>query len=293
MKTSETERIPSWLRRPVTDRVSRGPGRRVVAGLNTVCQEARCPNRGLCLGEAKTATFLLMGPGCSRDCKFCSVPRGPAPLDAGEPGRVAAAARALNLGYVVLTSTTRDDLPDGGARHFAETVAAVKEELPDAGVEVLVPDFAGSEAAVDLLASAGIAVFGHNVETVPRLYGEARPGADYGRSLAVLARAARAGCLTKSALMVGLGENIDEVLATLRDLRAVGVAILAVGQYLRPGRRQLPVARFWEPEIFDELGAAAREMGFAAAASAPFVRSSYRAGEIYREAARRRRAAAP
>jgi lipoic acid synthetase len=287
MKTYDTERIPTWLRRPVGDRVSRGPARRAVAGLNTVCQEARCPNRGLCLGEARTATFLLMGPGCSRDCKFCSVPHGPAPLDSEEDAKVAAAARALDLAYVVLTSTTRDDLSDGGAGHFAETVAAVKGEIPNGEVEVLTPDFAGSREAVDTLAASGIAVFGHNVETVPRLYAEARPGADYARSLDVLARAARAGLTTKSALMVGLGESFDELRDTFRDLRSVGVAILAVGQYLRPGERQLPVARFWEPEVFDELAAVARDMGFAAVASAPYVRSSYRAGEIYREATER------
>lgn len=285
MKTYDTERIPTWLRRPVSDRVSRGPARRAVAGLNTVCYEARCPNRGRCLGEARTATFLLMGPGCSRDCKFCSVPHGPAALDPREPSKVAAAARALDLAYLVLTSTTRDDLADGGARHFAEAVAAVRGEVPGVAVEVLAPDFAGSDEAVDAVAASGVAVFGHNVETVPRLYRETRPGADYARSLDVLARAARAGRITKSALMVGLGERVDELYDVFRDLRSVGVAILAVGQYLRPGERQLPVARFWEPEAFDEFEAAARDMGFAAVASAPYVRSSYRAGEIYREVA--------
>jgi lipoic acid synthetase len=198
---------------------------------------------------------------------------------------VAVAARALDLGYVVLTSTTRDDLDDGGARHFVETVATVKSEVPGVAVEVLAPDFAGSGEAVDTLTAADVAVFGHNVETVPRLYEMARPGADYARSLEVLARAARAGLITKSALMVGLGESVNELRSVFRDLRAVGVAILAVGQYLRPGERQLPVARFWEPEAFDELEAAARDMGFLAVASAPFVRSSYRAGEIYREVA--------
>lgn len=285
MRTYDTERIPAWLRRPVADRVGRGAARRAVAGLNTVCQEARCPNRGRCLGEAGTATFLLMGPGCSRDCKFCAVPHGPAPLDPQEPSKVAAAARALNLKYVVLTSTTRDDLADGGSRHFVETVAAVKKEVPGAGVEVLVPDFAGCGEAVGAVATSGVAVFGHNVETVPRLYGAARPGADYARSLEVLARAARAGVITKSAMMVGLGEGADEMRGVFRDLRSAGVAILAVGQYLRPGERQLPVARFWEPEAFEELESAARDMGFAAVASAPYVRSSYSAGDFYREAA--------
>lgn len=282
MRTYESERIPAWLRRPVNDRVARGPARRAVAGLYTVCQEARCPNRGLCMGEGKTATFLLMGPGCSRACRFCSVNHGPKPLERGEPERVARAAVALELEYVVLTSTTRDDLADGGASHIVATVEAVRAALPGADVEVLAPDFAGSKPPVDYVAAAPVAVFGHNVETVPRLYRSVRPGADYGRSLGVLARAAAAGVLTKSALLVGLGEERDEVYAVLRDLRSAGVSILAVGQYLRPSTRQLPVVRFWEPRDFEELEAAARALGFPAATCAPYVRSSFRAGEIYR-----------
>ncbi len=282
MRNHESERAPAWLRRPVADRVGRGPARRAVAGLNTVCEEARCPNRGRCMGDDKTATFLLMGPGCSRDCRFCSVSPGPTPLDAAEPAKVARAARDLGLKYVVLTSTTRDDLADGGASHFVATVEAVGETLPDADVEVLAPDFGGFLPSVDSLVSAPLAVFGHNVETVPRLYEEVRPGADYRRSLDVLARAGENGAITKSALMVGLGEEEGEVLAVLKDLRRVGVKAVAIGQYLRPTTRQLPVARFWEPRAFEELEAAAYAAGFAAAACAPFVRSSYRAGEIYR-----------
>ncbi len=270
------------MRRPVTDRVGRGPARRAVAEVNTVCQEARCPNRGRCMGEDRTAAFLLMGPGCSRDCRFCSVSHGPKFLDPGEPEKVARAAAALELEYVVLTSTTRDDLADGGADHVTATVEAVRATVADADVEVLAPDFAGTRRSVNRVASAPIAVFGHNVETVPRLYGGVRPGAEYKRSLNVLAWAAEAGALTKSALLVGLGEEKDEVCAVLRDLRSVGVSIVAIGQYFRPTTRQLAVARFWGPRAFEELEATARAMGFLDAACAPYVRSSYQAGSIYR-----------
>lgn len=274
--------MPDWLRRPIADRVSRGEARRAVAGLHTVCEEARCPNRGVCSGRDRTATFLLMGPGCSRDCRFCSVASGPVPLDADEPAKVARAAAAMGLKYVVLTSTTRDDLPDGGAAHFAATIEAVREEA-GALVEVLVPDFGGREESVDRILRAEPAVFGHNVETVPRLYPEARPASDYGRSLGVLARAAAAGVVTKSALMLGLGESEAEVHDVFRDLLSVGVRALAVGQYLRPGKDQLPVARYWTPGEFDGMAAAARDAGFAAVACAPYVRSSYRAAEVYEE----------
>ncbi len=282
MRTYTGERIPAWLRRPLTERVGRGAARRAVGDLNTVCQEARCPNRGRCLGEGKTATFLLMGPGCSRDCRFCSVAQGTTPLDRREPEKVAHAAAVLGLDYVVVTSATRDDLPDGGADHIVTTVAAVRAELPGADVEVLAPDFGGNRQAVDAAASAPIAVFGHNVETVPRLYRDVRPGAEYERSLRVLTWAAERGALTKSAIIIGLGEEEEEVLAVLRDLRSAGVSIVAIGQYFRPGVRQMPVIRFWEPRAFQEFEAAAYDMGFAAAACAPYVRSSYRAGDIYR-----------
>jgi lipoic acid synthetase len=234
------------------------------------------------MGDEKTATFLLMGPGCSRDCRFCSVSSGPQPPDAAEPEKVAQAAAELGLAYVVLTSTTRDDLADGGAGHIVATVEAVRAAIPGADVEVLAPDFAGNRSAVELMASAPLAVFGHNVETVPRLYRDVRPRAEYRRSLDVLAWAAEAGALTKSALLVGLGEEKEEVLAVLGDLRSVGVSIVAIGQYLRPGARQLPVRRYWEPDAFAELEEAASAMGFLGAVCAPFVRSSFRAGDLYR-----------
>jgi lipoic acid synthetase len=236
------------------------------------------------MGKDRTATFLLMGPGCSRDCRFCSVSQGPISLDAGEPEKVARAAAELELEYVVLTSTTRDDLADGGADHIAATVEAVRAALTGVDVEVLAPDFAGTRRHVNRVASAPIAVFGHNVETVPRLYGGVRPGAEYKRSLDVLAWAAEAGVLTKSALLVGLGEEKDEVYAVLRDLRSVGVSIVAIGQYFRPSTGQLAVTHFWGPRAFEELEAAARAMGFVGAACAPYVRSSYQAGSTYRRA---------
>ncbi len=282
MRTYVNERIPAWLRRPVSERVGRGPARRAVAELNTVCQEARCPNRGRCMGDDRTATFLLMGPGCSRDCRFCSVSHGPKSLDRDEPENVARAAAALELEHVVLTSTTRDDLADGGAGHIGATVEAVLAALADADVEVLVPDFGGARRAVNRVTSAPIAVFGHNVETVPRLYGSVRPGADYKRSLDVLAWAAEAGALTKSALLVGLGEEKDEVCAVLRDLRAAGVSIVAIGQYFRPSTRQVAVVKFWDPRAFEGLEEAAHAMGFSGVACAPYVRSSYQAGSLYR-----------
>ena len=208
-------------------------------------------------------------------------------MEADEPERVAAAARAMALNYVVLTSTTRDDLPDGGASHYVATTIAVKRVLPSARLEVLVPDFDGQAAAVDRLLAAPVDVIAHNVETVPRLYRTVRPGATYRRSLDVLKRARGGGKLTKSSLLVGLGESAAEVDAVLRDLRGADVAIVTLGQYLRPGPAQLAVTRYWEPAAFERWEATAGALGFAGVASGPFVRSSYRAAELYLAAARR------
>jgi len=284
MGTENYRRIPSWLRRPVGERVGRGAPLRAIRDgeIHTVCEEARCPNRGVCWGVERTATFLLLGPGCSRDCGFCSVRNRPTDVDAGEPTRVANAAAALGLGYVVLTSTTRDDLSDGGARHFAAVVAAVKKALPAAAVEVLVPDFLGSHAAVEEVAAAGINVFGHNVETVPRLYPRARAQADYRRSLDILQYAGSLGMVTKSALLVGLGETDAEIMKVLEDLAENDVAIVAIGQYLRPGPEQLPVIRYWTPAAFENWDTRARALGFRGVACGPFVRSSYQAGTLYK-----------
>ena len=275
--------IPTWLRRPVADRVGRGNARRAVAAaaVPTVCEEARCPNRGVCFGEDRTATFLILGPGCSRRCAFCSVRKGPSPVDPDEPRRIAAAAAALGSQYVVVTSTTRDDLPDGGAAQFVATVETFRASAGAPRVEVLTPDFGGSRDAVRRVVEAGVAVFGHNVETVPRLYGYARAGAGYATSLDILASAASQGAITKSALLLGLGEEEREIKDTLREVRAAGVRIITIGQYLRPGPEQLPVTRYYEPAAFDVWAATARAIGFDAVAAGPFVRSSYRAGRLY------------
>ena len=256
--------------------------------LNTVCRSAKCPNRGECYASG-TATFMVLGTACTRNCRFCAVdPVRPEPSDPGEPARVAEAASRMGLRHVVVTMVTRDDLPDGGASHVVETIAALRT-LPGVRVEVLVSDFQGDEAAIDAVAHARPDVFNHNVETVPRLYAEVRPQADYARSLAVLARvgAVAPDVPTKSGLMVGLGETPDEVEAVLADLRAAGVGIVTIGQYLRPSAAHLPVTEFVTPAVFDRYAATARALGFAAVASAPFVRSSYHAGEVAEEAAGR------
>lgn len=278
------ERLPRWLlpelpKRPELERL----GRKLRGmGLHTVCQSARCPNVGECFGRGN-ATFMILGDMCTRDCRFCAVDHGrPSPVDPGEPRRVAEAAAMLGLAHVVITSVTRDDLADGGAGHFAASIAAVRELLPDAGVEVLVPDFGGNRAAVEVVMTAGPDVLNHNVETVPRLYPEVRPQADYARSLELLgwAREMAPQSVTKSGFMVGLGEEEDEVVALLGDLRAAGVEAVTIGQYLQPTRAHLPVVKYVRPEIFDSYAERAREMGFAAVLSGPLVRSSYHAGEM-------------
>lgn len=275
--------MPEWLRVKVRkSSLGKETSARLARhGVSTVCANAKCPNIGECY-HSGTATFLLMGERCTRGCRFCAVEGGlPEALDPTEPQRVAAAARELALSHVVITSVTRDDLPDGGAAHIAATVRAVREALTEATIEVLVPDFLGDEAAVHAVVKVGLDVFNHNVETVPRLYPEVRPGADYGRSLHVLAHAhALAPDMpTKSGVMLGLGEEYEEVLRVMDDLRGVGCEFLTLGQYLQPSPRHLPVARFVPPQEFEEFGQAAREKGFAFVASAPFVRSSYRAHE--------------
>jgi lipoic acid synthetase len=276
--------MPEWLKRPIP-----APGRqakvRATLGelkLNTVCQSAKCPNQGECFASG-TATFLIMGDACTRGCRFCAVDtRAPAPLDPDEPRRVAEAAQRMGLKHVVVTTVTRDDLEDGGAAHFVAVIAALREALPGAAVEVLTSDFGGNEDAIDLVAAARPDVFNHNLETVPRLYADVRPGADYARSLRLLERVheTQPDVPTKSGLMLGLGETAEEVVEVMRDLRGVGCDMLTLGQYLRPSKRHLPVAAFVEPSVFAQLEAEARSLGFAAVASAPFVRSSYHAGEL-------------
>lgn len=260
-------------------------------GLHTVCEKARCPNAGECFGSG-TATFLILGDVCTRDCSFCAVKHGaPAAPDPGEPSRVAEEAKRLGLCHVVITSVTRDDLPDGGAAQFAACVHAVREAIPKATVEVLVPDFGGNADSLAEVLRARPDVLNHNIETVRRLYPRVRPQAVYDRSLELLSRAASFARLlpptayrlppvvVKSGLMVGLGETRGEINACLRDLRAAGVSVLTIGQYLRPRRDNVEVARYYTPAEFDELAAEARDLGFGRVLSGPLVRSSYHAAE--------------
>lgn len=274
--------LPDWFKKPLPKGGATTAVRDLVGelGLHTVCESAKCPNLNECWSR-KTATFMVLGNNCTRRCFFCSVPKSaPDPVDRDEPRRVAEAARRLGLRHVVVTSVDRDDLADKGAGHFVEVI----RELRRAGdfiVEVLTPDFKGRPVGADEVAAAGPDIYNHNVETVPRLYRTARPGADYAGSLALLARAKRPGLLTKSGLMVGLGEEPAEVLDVLRDLRAHGCDIATIGQYLRPSDRELPVARYLPPAEFDEIAARGREMGFLGVYAGPFVRSSYNADALY------------
>ena len=275
-------RKPPWIkvRAPTGPEVRRVKGLLREHGLHTVCEEASCPNLGECFSHG-TATFMIMGELCTRRCPFCDVAHGrPEALDEGEPMHLAQAVADLGLRYVVITSVDRDDLRDGGAGHFARCIEAVRERSPGTRIEVLVPDFRGRmDKALPLIHASPPDVFNHNLETVPRLYRRARPGADYAWSLKLL-ESFKAGCgdvPTKSGLMLGLGEERDEVLEVLRDLRAHGCDMLTLGQYLAPSRHHLPVERYWTPEEFDELGEEARNLGFRAVASGPLVRSSYHA----------------
>jgi len=250
--------------------------------LHTVCEEATCPNIGECFGNG-TATFMILGDLCTRRCPFCDVGHGkPLPPDAEEPEKLARTIAAMKLKYVVITSVDRDDLRDGGAQHFADCIRKVREYSPRTKIEVLVPDFRGRlDIALDILAATPPDVMNHNMETVPRLYRQARPGADYANSLQLLKafKARVPGVPTKSGLMVGLGETDEEILATLRDLRAHGVEMLTIGQYLAPSGHHLPVLRYVHPDIFAMYAREAEAMGFTHAASAPLVRSSYHADQ--------------
>lgn len=278
-------RLPPWIRVRVP---SRGTASAVSdllsqAALHTVCQGAQCPNQHECFNRG-TATFMILGEVCTRDCLFCAVKGGrPAPVDPGEPERVAGTAARLGLRHVVVTSVTRDDLPDGGAGVFAATIAALRARLPEARVEVLVPDFQGRTADIDTVLAARPDVFNHNLETVRRLQLAVRPAADYERSLAVLRRAAAAApsVAVKSGLMVGLGETDDELLEAIADLRKAGCELLTIGQYLAPSRRHAPVQRFVAPEQFAGYARQATAMGFRGVASGPMVRSSYQADRLF------------
>ena len=271
--------VPDYLKKRVPPG-STAEVRKLLArlGLRTVCQDAHCPNLVECF-SSRTAAFMILGGVCTRDCRFCAIPHGrPQPPDEGEPARLAEAARRLGLGHVVVTSVTRDDLPDGGAAHFAATIRAI-HGASDALVEVLTPDFGGSTELVDVVLAAGPEVFNHNVETAPRLYARVRPQAEFDRSLSVLEHAARRGsAATKSGLMVGLGETREEVREVIRRLAGAGVDILTIGQYLAPTRGHVAVERYVRPEEYAEYERFAAECGIGAVAAGPFVRSSYRAG---------------
>jgi len=256
--------------------------------LVTVCEEARCPNIHECWARERTATFMLMGDICTRHCGFCAVGKWrPGSLDPEEPGRVAEAARELGLSHAVVTSVNRDDLPDGGAAHFAATIQAIRERNPSCTVEVLIPDFQGNWAALEIVLAAGPEILNHNVETVPRLYKRVRPDAVYSQSLELLSRArsyrdARTLPMrTKSGLMVGLGETVEELIAALSELHASGCDIATVGQYLQPYERRLPVERYYTPAEFDSIRERAEAMGFQRVESGPLVRSSYHARRAF------------
>ena len=286
--TLEMQRKPSWIRAkaPIGAGVTRIKRLLREHGLTTVCEEAQCPNLGECFNHG-TATFMILGDLCTRRCPFCDVAHGhPLPIDAAEPDRLARSIELMGLRYVVITSVDRDDLRDGGAGHFAACLRAVRARTPEVKLEVLVPDFRGrEECALDAFVDDALAgdaipdVSNHNLETVPRLYREARPGADYGGSLKLLQRfkARHAQVPTKSGLMLGLGETHDEILAVMADLRGHGCNMLTLGQYLQPSREHLPVRRFWTPEKFEILRRVGEGMGFANVASGPMVRSSYHA----------------
>ena len=293
---SQIEALPPWLRRPLGKASEISTVQRIIKQrqIHTICEEGRCPNRGECYAQ-KTATFLLMGPTCTRACAFCQVDKGhaPMPLDPEEPQKVAESVRLLGLRYVVLTSVARDDLPDGGASWFVATMDAIRQSNSETEIEVLTADFWGGrgnaeETSADLqrqrvatVVNAHPACYNHNVETVRRLQGRVRRGAQYERSLDVLrfVKALNPTMPTKSGLMLGHGESTAEVIETMVDLRNAGCDRLTLGQYMRPSLQHLPVEKYWTPEEFDHLGAIAQDLGFAHVRSGPLVRSSYHAGE--------------
>jgi lipoic acid synthetase len=284
------ERKPEWIR----TRARLGPEysqiRSLVQqeGLHTVCQEAGCPNIYECW-EDREATFLIGGDQCTRRCDFCQIDTGrPAALDTDEPRRVAESVRTMGLRYATITGVARDDLADEGAWLYAETVRVVHELNPQTGVEILVPDFSGRPDLLDQVFAAAPQVFAHNLETVPRIFRRIRPAFSYSRSLDVLRQARSAGMVTKSNLILGMGETVPEVVDALHDLHQAGCDLVTITQYLRPSPRHHPVERWVHPDEFDALGEQAREIGFAGVMSGPLVRSSYRAGRLYREAVAQR-----
>jgi len=278
-------RRPEWLKLSPLDPTTMAAMRKLTRPLklHTVCESARCPNRQECFSQG-TATFMILGDVCTRDCSFCAVQSGrPQNPDPGEPDSIVEAVAELGLQYVVITSVTRDDLPDGGASHFAHTINAIHDYDPNIMVEALIPDLGGSLPALQTVTDTSLAVLNHNVETVARLYSEVRPQADYQRSLEVLrgARLLNPGLLTKSGLMVGLGETKDEVLRVMTDLRDAGCDLLTIGQYLAPSLKHHELVRFVHPDEFAEYEDTGKQMGFQYVVAGPLVRSSFHAGEAY------------
>ncbi|MGM0788132.1 MAG: lipoyl synthase [Thermodesulfobacteriota bacterium] len=272
------------LRKPPWIRVAAPGGRnyeilrsmKADSGLHTVCESALCPNISECW-NAGHATFMIMGDGCTRNCRFCGVGSTPEPLSGYEPALVAEAIVSMGLDHAVVTSVTRDDLADGGAGHFAATIREIRKKCPSAGIEVLVPDFKGNRSALETVLGAGPDILGHNIETVPRLYPEVRPQANYRQSLSLLSavKEKKPSCVTKSGFMMGLGETIDEIRQTIREIKAAGVQMLTIGQYLKPGPANIEVKDYVLPETFAQLKSFALDTGFAAVESGPLVRSSY------------------
>jgi len=289
---SEIAAMPSWLRRPIGKASELSTVQRIIKQrqIHTICEEGRCPNRGECYSQ-KTATFLLMGPTCTRSCAFCQVDKGhaPMPIDLEEPQKVAEAVKILGLRYVVLTSVARDDLPDQGAGHFVKTMEVIRQMNPLTQIEVLTPDFWGGAGAgeqgqyqrIEQIVLAKPACYNHNIETVRRLTAPVRRGAKYDRSLWVLqvVKEIDPSIPTKSGLMLGHGETVEEVLEAMTDLKKIKCDRLTIGQYMRPSLEHLPVQKYWTPEEFEQLGAIAKKMGFSHVRSGPLVRSSYHAGE--------------
>jgi lipoyl synthase len=283
-QSSGYQRKPPWLLKKIERNAETREVKHLLRdlGLNTVCEEASCPNLSECFGRG-TATFMIGGDRCTRRCHYCDVTTGrPQPLDPTEPRRVAEAARRLNLKYVVVTAVARDDVPDGGAAHFAATIRNLRQALPSVQIEVLIPDFKGQAAALQSVLDARPDVLNHNIETVRRIFDAVRPQGDYDRTLELLARskALAPEIPTKSGFMVGLGETSDEICATMRDLRSVGVDLVTIGQYLQPSKAHVPVAEYIPQERYADYRRYGKELGFRATFAGPFVRSSFHAGEL-------------
>ncbi len=281
------ERLPPWFKQKPADPRVMVPMEKLLDGLSlhTICESALCPNVAECFSR-KTATFLILGDVCTRRCSFCAVKKGqPLPVDGKEPQHLLEAVEKLNLSYVVVTSVTRDDLSDGGASQFVKTINMLHQKRKGVVVEVLVPDFLGSAESLRAIVEARPDVVNHNVETVPRLYSEVRPGADYGRSLELLStvKGLNPKIATKSGIMLGLGETMGEVVGVMKDLRRANCELLTIGQYLQPSSEHHPVSRYVSPEEFSEFEGISKNLGFAGSASAPLVRSSFKAAELHAE----------